>query len=265
MNEEFKKKPFCELDLSGACVVSEDLMKLKRLIIQCRCLFEPQNVKTVRGFEARVAVLPGTQPAVGQTYRQTHANDILLKQWIDKAIDEGMIEESTSPWRAGVLCIPKNNGQDGLAGIRVVHSFVKLNKVLAPVSWPMPRVDDLLNDLAGSQFMSCLDLRNAYHQISIKEGEHKDRVTFCTRHGLYRFRVLGMRMKTASFYFQRFADMVIGNLRYTRGPANTEHDHDPQGGVCEKWNCEKEWWLDSHEPKGKGCACMFVDDIAIAL
>ena len=53
-------------------------MQLKRLIIQYRCLFEPQKTKTVRGFEATVEVEPGSKPAVGRTYRQTHANDALI-------------------------------------------------------------------------------------------------------------------------------------------------------------------------------------------
>ena len=148
VKEEFAKEPFSKLDLTESCIDSSSVLQLKRLILQYRCIFEPQKSKTVRGFEATVDVVPGSKPAVGRTYRQTHANDALLKQWIDKALEEGLIEESTSPWRAGVLCIPKNNGQEGLEGIRVVHSFVKLNEVLEPVSWPLPRVDDLLNDIA---------------------------------------------------------------------------------------------------------------------
>jgi hypothetical protein len=128
-------------------------MQLKRLIIQYRCLFEPQSKPTVRGYEVNVDVIEGARPAVGKVYRQSHQNEKLLKQWIDQAVKNGLIEPSTSPWRAGVLCIPKNNGQSGLEGIRVVHSFVLLNKVLEPVSWPLPRIDDLLNDIAGANYM----------------------------------------------------------------------------------------------------------------
>ena len=102
-----------------------------------------------------------------------------------------MIEKSTSPWRAGVLCIPKNNGKTGLKGIRVVHSFVKLNKVLKPISWPLPRIDNLLNDIAGSPYLSALDLAQAFHEIPVKaEGGHRDRLTFCTRHGSFNLTVL---------------------------------------------------------------------------
>ena len=203
---------------------------------------------------------------MGRSYRQTHANDVLLKQWIDKALAEGIIEESTSRWRAGVLCIPKKNGQKGLAGIRVVHSFVKLNEVLEPVSWTLPRVDDLLADLAGSQYLTALDLAQAFHQIPVKEkGEHRDRLTFCTRHGVHRFRTMPMGMKTSSFFFQRFADMVIGDLRYKQGPANEPHEHDSKDrGPCKTCDCTRAWWTDKQSPKSKGCACMFVDDICVA-
>jgi hypothetical protein len=85
---------------------------------------------------------------------------------------------------------------------------------LEPVSWPLPRVDDLLNDIAGSQYLSALDLAQAFHQIPIKkEGGHRERLTFCTRHGLHSFNWMPMGMSTSSAFFQRFADMVIGDLR----------------------------------------------------
>jgi hypothetical protein len=259
VNEEFLKEPFCKLDLTESCIGSAEILQLKRLIIQYRRLFEPQKTKTVRGFEATVDVIPGSKPAVGRTYRQTHANDAILKQWIGKAIEDGLIEESTSPWRAGVLCIPKNNGQTGLEDIRVVHSFVKLNKVLEPVSWPLPRVDDLLNDIAGSQYLSALDLAQAFHQIPIKKnGGHRERLTFCTRHGLHSFTRMPMGMSTSSAFFQRFADIVIGDLRYKRGPANNDPMCTPGDGAS-----EETWWKGDKTPNGHGCACVFVDDIAV--
>ena len=254
----FLQEPFKGLDLEEAELDHAGRLQLKRLIIQYRCLFEPQEKATVRGYEVRVDVKPGAQPAVGRMYRQSHQNDKLLKQWIDKAVKDGLIEPSTSPWRAGVLCIPKNNGQQGLEGIRVVHSFVLLNKVLEPVSWPLPRVNDLLNDIAGSQYLSALDLSAAFHQLPVEEGEAQDRLTFCTRHGLYRFKSLPMGLSTASSWFQRFADMVIGDLRYQRGPANEERHHVP--GVGES---ESKWWEDGSASKTQGCACMFIDDIAV--
>jgi hypothetical protein len=144
----FTEEPFRSLDLSESDVGPSAIMQLKRLIIQYTCLFEPQSKPTVRGYKVNVDVIEGARPAVGKMYRQSHQNEKLLKQWIDQAVKKGLIEPSTSPWRAGVLCIPKNNGQSGLEGIQVVHSFVLLNKVLEPVSWPLPRIDDLLNDIA---------------------------------------------------------------------------------------------------------------------
>jgi hypothetical protein len=140
VEREFQKEPFKGLDLTEADISPAETLQLKRLIIQYRCLFEPQSKQTVRGYEVNIDVVEGARPAVGRVYRQSHQNEKLLKQWIDKATSDGLIELSTSPWRAGVLCIPKNNGQVGLEGIRIVHSFVLLNKVLEPVSWPLPRV-----------------------------------------------------------------------------------------------------------------------------
>jgi hypothetical protein len=191
-------------------------------------------------------------------YRQSHQNEKLLKQWIDQAVKKGLIEPSISPWRAGVLCIPKKKGQSGQEGIRVVHSFVLLNKVLEPVSWPLPRIDDLLNDIAGANYMSALDLSAAFHQLPVVEGADQDRLTFCTKHGAFRFTCLPMGLSTASSWFQRFADMVIGDLRYQRGPANNSHTRVPGDEAS-----ERRWWEDGSAAVDQGSACMFVDDIAI--
>jgi hypothetical protein len=114
VEQTFTEEPFKSLDLSKSDVDPAAVMQLKRLIIQYRCLFEPQSKPTVRGYEVNVDVVEGARPAVGKVYRQSHQNEKLLKQWIDQAVKNGLIEPSTSPWRAGVLCIPKNNGQTGL-------------------------------------------------------------------------------------------------------------------------------------------------------
>lgn len=129
------------MDLDYADLDGPERLQLQRLVLQYRCLFERQKKVVVQGFSVRVDIKPGAQPVQGRVYRQSFQQDKTLKVWLDKAKKEGLIEPSTSPWRAGVLCIPKNNGKEGLKGVRVVHSFVKLNEVLEPVSWPLFRVD----------------------------------------------------------------------------------------------------------------------------
>ena len=66
-----------------------------------------------------------------------------------------------------------------------------------------------------------------------------------------------MGLSTASAWFQRFADMVIGDLRYQRGPANEESHRKPGDGAS-----EEEWWAKGTGSKKQGCASMFIDDIA---
>ena len=66
-----------------------------------------------------------------------------------------------------------------------------------------------------------------------------------------------MGLATSSNYFQRFTDMVVGDLRYMRGPANERSDHEPGDGAS-----DREWWKDGSRSKVAGSASVFVDDIA---
>lgn len=237
-----------ELDLTGAEITAEELLKLKRLILRYRCLFEPQKKHTIRGFEVRVDVEAGARPARGHVYRHSHQHNEILKEWIDKAMLQNLITPSTSPWRAGVLCVSKNNGKEGLAGTRIVHDFQEANKVLLPIAWPQPKISDMLNDLAGARYLSALDFTNAFHQVPVKK-EHQDKLTFCCRHGNYKFLVLPMGLATASAWFQLLAETIVADLRYTRSPENESgSDSEPLSAVAQK--------------KGKGCVRVYIDDIA---
>ena len=161
----FEKLPPLESD----SVPSEAVLEMKRVLLFYRHLYRDDgSPSTVRGFSARVDVKPGTTPVQGRVYRHGPEVEKHLRKWVEEMEAAGNIEPSTAPWRSGVICIPKSKG-----GIRTCTDLRKVNKTLMPVSWVTPIIQDLLDDVRGSRFISLMDLKSAFHQIPISPVEHR--------------------------------------------------------------------------------------------
>ena len=106
-------------------------------------------------------------------------------------IDKKMIYSSVSPWGAPVLFVRKKYGT-----LRLCIDYKMLNNVTIKNRYPLPRIDDLFDQMKGATILSKIDLRLGYHQLQIKEKEiHK--TTFRTRYGHYEFTVLPFGLTNA--------------------------------------------------------------------
>ena len=110
----FTQEPFNELDLDDADLNGPERLQLQRLVLQYRCLFEPQKKTVVRGFSVRVDIKPGAQPVQGRVYRQSFQQDKTLKLWLDKAEKEGLIEPSTKSVEGRCLMYSQTMGKRDL-------------------------------------------------------------------------------------------------------------------------------------------------------
>ena len=90
-------------------------------------------------------------------------------------LDKGFIRPSTSPWGAPVLFVKKKDGS-----LRLCIDYRQLNKVTIKNKYPLPRIDDLFDQLQGAQCFSKIDLRLEYHQLRIRSGD-VPRTAFRTR------------------------------------------------------------------------------------
>lgn len=113
---------------------------------------------------------------------------------------EGIIEECESAWSAPVVLVPKRDGT-----FRFCVDYRALNKITVNSSYPLPRMDDLLHAAKRTFFMSTIDLRSGYFQVSVREPD-RDKTAFITPYGTYRFLRLPMGLKTAPMTFQRLMD-----------------------------------------------------------
>ena len=101
------------------------------------------------------------------------------KVQLDELIELKFIEKSVSPWGAPVLFVKKKDGS-----MRLCIDYRKLNAVTVKNKYPMPRIDDLFDQLGGARYFSKIDLRTGYHQVRVREQD-VPKTAFRTRYGHY--------------------------------------------------------------------------------
>nr|GFA32823.1 putative reverse transcriptase domain-containing protein [Tanacetum cinerariifolium] len=107
-----------------------------------------------------------------------------LSEQLKELSDKGFIRPSSSRWGAPVLFVKKKDGS-----FRMCIDYRELNKLTVKNRYPLPRVDDLFDQLQGSSVYSKIDLRSGYHQLRLQE-EDIPRTAFKTRYGHYEFQVM---------------------------------------------------------------------------
>ncbi|GJV48164.1 putative reverse transcriptase domain-containing protein [Tanacetum coccineum] len=107
-----------------------------------------------------------------------------LSDQLQELFDKGFIRPSSSPWGAPVLFVKKKDGS-----FRMCIDYRELNKLMVKNRYPLPRINDLFNQLQGSSIYSKVDLRSGYHQLRVRE-EDIPKTAFRTRYGHYEFQVM---------------------------------------------------------------------------
>ena len=117
-----------------------------------------------------------------------------IRDQVDYLLRKGLITESSSPFEAPVLFVPKPNGT-----LRMCIDYRALNKATVKNKWPIPRIDTLLDQLQGATIFSAMDLRQGYYQLRIDQA-HCAKMAFITL-GLYEFKVLPSGLVNAPAIF----------------------------------------------------------------
>ena len=134
-----------------------------------------------REIEFSIDLLPGFNPICKAPYRMAPAELRELKAQLQELLDKGFIRPSVSPWGAPVLFVKKKDGN-----MRLCIDYRELNRVTMRNKYPLPRIEDLFDQLQGAQVFSKIDLRSVYHQLKIKTTD-VPKIAFRTRYGHYEF------------------------------------------------------------------------------
>ena len=131
-----------------------------------------------------IDLVPGAGPVSMAPYRMDPAELAELKQQIEDLLEKRFIRPSASPWEAPILLVKKKDGSS-----RLCVDYRQLNKLTIKNKYPLPRIDDLLDQLRGAGVFSKIDLRSGYHQILVK-SEDVQKTAFRSRYGHYEYVVM---------------------------------------------------------------------------
>ena len=156
-----------------------------------------------RELEFAIHLLPGTAPISIPPYRMAPTELKELKAQLQDLVDKGFVRPSVSPWGAPVLFVKKKDGS-----FRLCIDYRQINKVTIKNKYPLPRIDDLFDQLSGARVFSKIDLRSGYHQLKIAESD-VSKTAFRTRYGHYEFLVMPFGLTNAPAAFMDLMNRVF--------------------------------------------------------
>nr|GEX46358.1 putative reverse transcriptase domain-containing protein [Tanacetum cinerariifolium] len=167
-----------------------------------------------RQVEFQIDLVPGVAPIARASYRLAPAEMKELSTQLQELYDRGFIRPSSLPWGAPVLFVKKKDGS-----FRMCIDYRELNKLTVKNRYPLPRIDDLFDQLQGSRVYSKIDLRSGYHQLRVRE-EDITKTAFRTRYGHYEFQVMPFGLTNAPVV--QFLGHVIDSKGIHADPAKIE-------------------------------------------
>ncbi|GJZ51166.1 putative reverse transcriptase domain-containing protein [Tanacetum coccineum] len=156
----------------------------------------------MRQVEFQIDLVPGVAPVARAPYSLAPSELQELSTQLQELFDKGFIRLSSSHWGAPVLFVKKKDGS-----FRMCIEYRELNKMTVKNRYPLPRINDLFDQLQGSKVYSKIDLRFSYHQLIVRE-EDIPKTSFRTRYGHYEFQVMPFGLTNASAIFMDLMNRV---------------------------------------------------------
>ncbi|GJW04366.1 putative reverse transcriptase domain-containing protein [Tanacetum coccineum] len=181
---------------------AEDKSKEKRLedvpIVQDFLEVFPEDLPGIpptRQVKFQIDLIPGAAPVAQAPYRLALSEMKELSDELKELFDKGFIRPSSSPWGAPVLFVKNKDGS-----FRMCIDYWELIKLTVKNRYPLPRIDDLFDQIQGSSVYSKIDLRSGYHQLRVWEKDIP-KTAFRTRYGHYEFQVILFGLTNAPAVF----------------------------------------------------------------
>jgi hypothetical protein len=154
----------------------------------------PEGLPPMQQYDHHIPLIPGARPISMRPYRVAPDLKTEIEKQVKELLDQGVIQLSNSPF--GSLILVKKGDKTW----RLVVDYRHLNALTVKGKYPLPVIDELLDELAGSHWFSKLDLKAGYHQIRLAPGE-EHKTAFQTHNGHYEFRVMAFGLTGAPATF----------------------------------------------------------------
>jgi hypothetical protein len=174
-------------------------------VVRCFPEVFPDDVSGLppqRQVEFRIDLIPNANPVAKSPYRLAPSEMRELSSQLQELTEKGFVRPSSSPWGAPVLFVKKKDGS-----FRMCIDYRELNKLTVKNRYPLPRIDDLFDQLQGATCFSKIDLRSGYHQLRVLENDIP-KTAFRTRYGHFEFLVMPFGLTNAPAVFMDLMNRV---------------------------------------------------------